>query len=116
MTAETWPTAEASLRLRNPRMTPEVVAELRREFERLQYDYLSHFLSAMPELYARYFSAEELREITAFYRTRTGAKVLQTTPYITAEFVSMVLPYIPAAQERVQQAFNQILRQRGLAQ
>jgi hypothetical protein len=113
MTAETWPNLEVAIRSRNPNVTPEVIGELRHEFERIQYDYMSHFLTAMPQLYARHFSADELRDLLTFYRSRTGMKALQTAPYLAAEFLTIVQPHLPTAQENVQQAFTDILRQRG---
>lgn len=36
-------------------------------------------------LYARYFSAQEIRQVTAFYQTPTGAKLLASFPQIMGE-------------------------------
>ena len=116
ITADSWPAVEAAIRVRNPNVSPEVLKDLRNEFDRLEYAYMGELVNAMPTLYALYFTPAELREITAFYRTPTGKKVMQTMPIVTAEFVRMVVPYLPNVAENVRQAFNEVLRRRGVAQ
>jgi hypothetical protein len=55
-------------------------------------------------LYARHFTADEIRQITAFYRTPVGAKTLATMPALTKE--AMMLSQrlmMPRVQRMVQQ-------------
>jgi uncharacterized protein len=46
---------------------------------------MEELMAEMAPLYTRHFSAEELRAMTAFYRTPVGAKMLQTMPQIMGE-------------------------------
>jgi hypothetical protein len=112
-TAQVWPSVELSLRARNRGLSADTVAQLRKEFEQLQFDYISESMKDVPAIYARYFSAEELHDIATFYRTQTGAKSMNVLPRIAAEIMGAVLPDLPVFQQRVDQSFNSILRQRG---
>jgi hypothetical protein len=73
---------------RDPKMMDELMAEI------------------IP-LYARYFSAEELRSMAAFYRTPAGAKMLFLTPRISHEALQIsqkiVMPKIGAAIGKLMQ-------------
>jgi hypothetical protein len=46
---------------------------------------LDELSNAMAAIYANNFSAAELRELTAFYKTPTGQKFLQKTPVVAAQ-------------------------------
>jgi hypothetical protein len=50
---------------------------------------LNEMIDQVAALYARTFTAEELREVVAFYRGPTGQKFVQRLPLITQE--SMVI-------------------------
>ena len=113
--AQIWPTIELSLRTRNPNINAVTMDDLRREFDRLQSSYLSELMNEVPNIYARYFTADELREIIAFYRTPTGSKALTVMPRAMAEFVGREIPRMQARHQQVIQAFTAILRARGLS-
>lgn len=40
-------------------------------------------------IYAKYLTHEEVKEMTAFYRTRTGKKLISVMPQITAEAMAV---------------------------
>lgn len=40
-------------------------------------------------IYGKHFEAKEIRDVTAFYRTPTGQKMLKLTPQITAESMQL---------------------------
>ena len=46
---------------------------------------IDEILAETVPLYARAFSADEIHQITAFYRTPVGAKLLATTPQLMSE-------------------------------
>jgi hypothetical protein len=109
--AQFWPLIERDLKARN--VDDAAIADLRKEFERIQLDYLADLMKDAPGIYARHFTAVELREITAFYRTPTGAKALREMPAVTAESMQAVMPRLQEVQRKTQEAFARILRERG---
>jgi uncharacterized protein len=114
MTEQVWPTLERGLRTKQPKISDGVVAELRSEFERIQIDYLSGLPADAPVIYARHFSAAELRELLAFYRTPIGEKSLRELPQITAGAIALIVPRLQQVRTQTMDAFTKILRQRGL--
>lgn len=60
--------------------------------------------AAVTDLYARYFTADEVKQITAYYRTPIGAKSLQVMPHVMAE--SMAISQRVTAP-RIQKAMEQ---------
>ncbi len=73
VTTQMWPAIESRLRAYNETIDEAALAELRKELERIQVDYMMNIVKDGPAIYARHFTAHELREIIAFYRTPTGA-------------------------------------------
>jgi hypothetical protein len=109
--AQLWPVIERDLSARG--VDAAALAELRGEFERIQLLHLADVMKEGPAIYARHFTATELREIAAFYRTPTGQKTLREMPKVTAEAVAAVLPRLQEVQRATQDAFARILRERG---
>ncbi len=62
----------------------------------------------MVPLYAKYFKAEEIRQIAAFYKTPVGNKLLATFPQIMAES-SMIAQKIvmPRVEQQIEKFANQ---------
>lgn len=88
-------------------------AQLKVEFERIQRDSLAGVMKEAPAIYARHFTAPELRELIAFYRTPLGQKTLKTMPQIMNDSVQLIMPRMPEIQARTQTAFEKVLRDRG---
>ena len=114
MTAQVWPTIEQTLRAKRSDIDQATLTELRSEFERIQMQYMTGVMADAPALYARYFSAEELRDMLAFYKTPTGLKSLQVMPQLTAEVFKMVMSKMQGLQAQIMGAFEAALRQRGI--
>ena len=114
VTGQVWPVLERALRTKQPTISPEVLAELRSEFERIQREYMAGLMGDAPAIYARHFSAAELRELLAFYRTPIGEKALRELPQITGEIMALIVPRMQQVQTQTMGAFTKILRQRGL--
>lgn len=55
---------------------------------------LEQIVQQMLPIYDKYYSAEELTEIIAFYKTPTGRKVIEVTPKILAEFMQVTVDAI----------------------
>jgi hypothetical protein len=112
VTAQTWPPIEQMLRTRF-NVDDNAIAELRREFERLQMAEIGQILQEAPAIYARYFTVDELKGIIAFYRTPVGMKTLKVMPQAMGEFTQLMVPRLQIIQQKVQAAFEQILKARG---
>jgi hypothetical protein len=113
VTAQLWPSIETRLRAYNPKIDAASLAELRKELERIQFEYMMNIVTEGPAIYARHFTAQELREIIAFYRTPTGSKVLRMTPQLSAEVTAMITSHMPDFYTRTSEAFTKVLRSRG---
>ena len=113
MVAQIWPGIERSLRAKQPNITPEQVADLRGEYERIFDDYLTKLMADAPALYARYFSAAELREMLAYNRSPVGQKALRVLPQLMVEMMQMIMPKLQTAQGQLLDAFTKVARQKG---
>ena len=114
VTSQVWPMLERGLRAKKPDIPADTLADLRKEFERIQLEYMSGLMSDAPVIYARHFSADELRELLAFYHTPVGAKALRELPQITAEVMALIMPRLQQVQQQTMAAFTKILHDRGL--
>jgi hypothetical protein len=113
MIAQVWPTIEQQLRTTRPEVDAATLQELRAEFERLQLEYLTDVMKGAPAVYAKYFSAAELRDMLAFYRTATGEKSLRVLPQVMSEFFAGLMPRLQEVEKKTKEAFLKILREKG---
>ena len=113
MTGQAWPQLEAELR---SKADPAALTELRGEFEKILERFLTESMKDAPALYAKYFSAQELRDIAAFYKTPSGAKALQLTPLVTAEFFGILMPRMESFQREIVAMTQRVLQKHGTRQ
>jgi uncharacterized protein len=106
-----WPSVEEKARAE--KIDDATIAQLRKEFDRIQLDNVSAVLKEAPPIYARHFTVSELQELAAFYRTPTGAKALRELPQVMGEFTAQFVPRMQAMQQQATDGFNRILRERG---
>lgn len=114
MTAQVWPALERALRAKRSDIDQATLTDLRKEFERIQVQYVSGVMADAPAIYARHFSAQELRDMLAFYKSPTGQKTLQVMPQLTTEVFQMVVERMQGLQVQIMGAFSAVLRQRGI--
>jgi hypothetical protein len=114
LTAQSWPPIEQALRDENEKIDDQTAAELRKEYERLMSEEYNEIIKDAPAIYARHLTAQELREVTAFYRTPAGAKTLRVMPQATLELTAKRLERMQGLQEKVYLAFLNVLQKRGL--
>ena len=81
-----WPVVEQKARA--DKIDDATIAELRREFERIQIAFVTEAMKDAPPIYARHFTVAELHELSAFYRTPIGAKALHEMPQVMGEFTT----------------------------
>ena len=110
LTAGFWPNLENALK---PRVDDATLSELRAEFERRLAQFGVEAMKDAPAAYAKYFTAQELRDITAFYRTPTGAKALQTMPKVMFEYLAGVRPKVQEFQQGMRMSVQEIMQRHG---
>ena len=110
LTAGFWPNLENALK---SRVDDATLAELRAEFEHKLAQFGTDALKDAPAAYAKYFTAQELRDITAFYRTPTGAKALQTMPKVMFEYLAGVRPKVQEFQQGMRTSVQEIMQRHG---
>jgi hypothetical protein len=111
MTAQVWPGLEKELV--GAKVDQATLSELRTEFEQSLEQFVVDAMKDAPAIYARYFSAQELREIAAFYKTPAGSKALQVMPKVMAEFYGTLVPRMTSFQKEFQARFQAILQKHG---
>jgi uncharacterized protein len=111
ITASFWPVVEQKARAE--KIDEATIGELRAEFERIQVAFVSDAMKEAPPIYARHFTVNELKELTAFYRTPTGAKALREVPQVMGELSGLLLPRLQDVQRQTSEAFTRILQAHG---
>jgi len=112
VTAQVWPRIEQSLRAKQS-ITDSQLSDLRKEYERIQFEFIAKVMDDAPSIYARHFTASELRELLAFYQTPLGEKSLRVLPQVTSETMASMMPRMQQLQTQVLEAFVKVLRERG---
>lgn len=111
MTAAMWPQLERSF---GPQIDAATSAELRSEFERTLQQFLTDAQQDFPPIYARYFTADELRQLVAFYKTPIGAKSLSQMPKVMGELPVKLQQRMPAFQHQLQGRLQAVLQKHGI--
>ena len=75
--------------------------------------FVTDAMKEAPPIYARHFTVAELHELTAFYRTPTGAKALHEIPQVMGEMTALLVPRLQEVQRQTSEAFGKILREHG---
>jgi uncharacterized protein len=110
MTAQIWPKLEAEL---GRKVDQATLQELRKQFEAALARFVSQAMDDAPAIYARHFTAQELRDIAAFYKTASGRKALQKMPQVTAESFGAIMPRMKNFQAELEDIIDKIMTQRG---
>ena len=69
-----------------------------------------------PNVYARHFTAQELRDMLAFYKSTVGQKALKTMPIVMAEVGERFKPRVQAVQADLNAKMETTLRKHGYGQ
>lgn len=98
------------------RLDDATIAAVHQEAKAILMVILADSMKAAPPIYARHFTAAELGDIAAFYRTPTGQKTIRVLPAVTGEAMQSMAPQIMAAQKLMLERVTAILRERGKIQ
>jgi hypothetical protein len=108
--AATWTPVENSVA---GKVDAATLAELREEFVKISGTFAHEVMNETPALYARNFTAQELRDMLAFYKTPTGAKTLLAMPKVMGEIMGLITPRMPALQQELTGRIQAILLKHG---
>ncbi len=111
ITASFWPVVEQKARAE--KIDEATIGELRAEFERIQVAFVTDAMKEAPPIYARHFTADELHQLAAFYRTPTGAKALHEIPQVMGEMTALLVPRLQDVQRQTSEGFSKILKDHG---
>ncbi|MGA9322344.1 MAG: DUF2059 domain-containing protein [Xanthobacteraceae bacterium] len=111
ITASFWPVVEQKARAE--KIDEATIGELRAEFERIQVAFVSDAMKEAPPIYARHFTADELHQLAAFYRTPTGAKASHEIPQVMGEMTALLVPRLQDVQRQTSEGFSRILKDHG---
>ncbi len=89
------------------------LSELRREMERMVTKFAIDAMKDAPQIYARHFTAAEMADILAFYKTPTGAKALLEMPKVAAESAALMGPRMAPFQQELATSIGAIMNKHG---
>jgi uncharacterized protein len=110
LTAQIWPSIQNQF---GSKVDAATLAELRSEFERTLTDFTGQVTKDAPAVYARYFTAPELREMIAFYKSPTGAKALRTMPKVMTDVSTEMQPHMRAFQQDLNTRIAAVMQKHG---
>jgi len=105
-----WPSVENDLK---SKVNAAVLSEIRGEFQRITLKYVQAMQDEAPAVYAKYFSAEELRALSAFYRSPTGIKALTVMPKVMGESMQIMANRMPDLQKELSASIEAVMRKNG---
>jgi uncharacterized protein len=114
MTRLIWPSIAGMMRAQYPNIDAATLAELRQKYESMAADAVTQAMTEVTPIYARYFTADEMNQIAAFYKTPAGAKALTVMPKVMADVGPAVVPRMQALKAEIGPAFAEILKKHGL--
>jgi hypothetical protein len=110
ITAQIWANVEQQLASRADAAT---LKEMRGEFERSVADVTRDMMKDVPAVYARHFTAQELRDMIAFYKSPTGVKSQKEMPAVLVEVSQQLAPRMQRMQIDMNTRLDAIMRSHG---
>jgi len=94
------------LRNEYPGLSDSVSDRVRHEVGEVLREEMPAFMDLQVSVYARYYSAQELKDVIAFYRTPLGAKMIRTAPLVMHDTIAISKDWseglAPKITERIQ--------------
>jgi hypothetical protein len=90
---------------KHPNMTDDHAKIIREELAAGFRDGTPEFLASAAPLYGKHFTLEEIKDLTAFYKTKTGQKAMQVLPVLMQESMTLGQQWaqriIPSTMEKI---------------
>jgi uncharacterized protein len=106
-----WPGVENQFRAK---VNAATLTDIRAEFQRVMLKYVLTVQDEAPAVYAKYFSAEELRSLSAFYRTPVGIKALSVMPKVMGESMQIMVTRMPDLEKELTASIESVNAQERL--
>ncbi len=110
LTAQIWPNIEGQFKAKVDAAT---LAELKTVFEETLANFTTEVMKDAPAVYARNFTAQELRDMIAFYKTPTGKKALQVMPMVMADVSARLAPHVQAFRNDLNARIEAVMVKHG---
>ena len=110
MTAQIWPTIEQQVA---GKVDAATISDMRNAFEQALIKFTGEVMKNAPEVYARHFSAKELRDMIAFYKSPTGVKALHEMPKVMTDVSAQMAPRLQSLQAELNARMIAIMREHG---
>jgi uncharacterized protein len=110
VTNQTWPAIEHEF---GSKVDSATLADMRAEFQAALAAFTGDVMKEAPALYAKYFSAGELHDMLAFYKTPTGIKTLHTMPALTGEIAALIGPRAQSFQRDLTGRITAVMKKHG---
>ncbi|GBD50706.1 DUF2059 domain-containing protein [Methylopila sp. Yamaguchi] len=114
MVDQSWAQMEALIHQSAPEVTSDQFVELKSEFAAIAEKDIAASLASVPAVYAKHFSAQELKDMLAFYETPTGRKTITVMPALMGELMQTLTPQMLESAKRMQEAFTRVLAKKGI--
>lgn len=105
------PAQRAQLQAKLDEELPAMVARLQRFYD--DPALISDLLDAILPIYASYFSADEIRQLGAFYRTPLGTKMIEALPRISNDSMRLSMQIMAPRLGKLTSDMMEDLRQRA---
>ncbi len=112
--AQSWPPMQAVILQASPTLRSDQILELKQEYVRLMNEEMKSSMSDTPDIYAKYFTLQELKDMMAFYQTDTGKKTLAVMPAMMGELMQKSGARMPGMMQALMTRFRDILSQKGI--
>jgi uncharacterized protein len=110
ITAQMWPRIEKEF---SGKVDKATLGDLRVEFEESLSKFTSEMMKDAPAIYARYFTAKELRDMIAFYKSPTGIKALHMMPKVMGDVTAQMVPRMQAFQLDLNDKVERVMKKHG---
>jgi hypothetical protein len=107
MAAQIWPLVVPTI---NPRPDAATLEKIRIEFNAMSLEVIRDAMKDLPAIYARYFTADELKTFVTFYSGGPGQKFLKVQPQLIQETVALIGSKQGEINAKVQERLIPILR------
>jgi hypothetical protein len=110
LTAQIWPNIEGQFK---SKVDAATLAELKTVFEEALAHFTTDVMKDAPTVYARNFTAQELRDMIAFYKTPTGKKALAVMPQVMADVSARLAPHVQAFRSDLNARIEAVMTKHG---
>lgn len=110
---QVWRPVESELKKNNSSITAEELKILKDEYLVIQKEQMAEILTEAPRIYARHFTADELKELYEFQSSPLGMKSLQVMPAIMGELMPMIIKHSQSAGPRMMEKLRNKIKERG---